>query len=117
MYARNVGADFVDELTPEKGDIIVEKYRFSSFHGTRLDTVLKTHNIKFLAVTGIATNICVESTIRDALYLGYFPILISDAASAAGPEFMQDAVIHNLTICFGWITTSKKMIAAIEGKN
>jgi ureidoacrylate peracid hydrolase len=70
--------------------------------------------MRYLAFTGIATNICVESTIRDALYRGYFPILIKDCAAAAGPEYMQDAVIHNLTICFGWITTSEDIIKAIK---
>jgi len=110
------GCQIVDELKPQEGDIVLPKSRYSSFYNTSLDFVLQTYNIKYLAFTGIATNICVESTIRDALFRGYFPILIKDCAAAAGPPFMQDAVIHNMTICFGWITTSEKIIKAMQAK-
>ena len=110
------GCQIVDEIKPQEGDIVLPKTRYSSFYETNLDGILKTNNLKYLAITGIATNICVESTIRDAFFRGFFPILIKDCAAAAGPEFMQDAVIHNLTICFGWITTSEKIIKAIQTK-
>ena len=83
------GAEIVDALEPRQGDLIVEKPRFSAFFGTNLDTILKTHNLKYLFFTGCATNICIEASIRDAANLGYFPILISDASINNGPPFMQ----------------------------
>ncbi len=107
------GAEIVDELKPQEGDIAVVKPRYSAFFGTNLDTILKTYNIKYLAFTGVGIAICVETSIRDAFNLGYFPILISDAAASGGPSFMQEATIANVKSCFGWVTTSENLINAL----
>lgn len=113
-YRKTWGADIVEGLKVEKGDTIFEKMRHSGFFQTNLDTILKTYNIKYLLFTGTATNMCVEATIRDAYYLGYFPILVSDATASSGPPFMQDAAIFNITACLGWVTTSENIIKAIH---
>ncbi len=63
---------------------------------------------------GTATNNCVEATMKDAFYLDYFPILISDACANAGPPFTQDAAIFLFKLCYGWLTTSENLIKAIE---
>ncbi len=104
------GADIIDELKPQEGDILVEKPRFSAFFGTALDIILKTSDVKYLIFVGIATNICVESSIRDASHLDYFPILISDAAMQVGPAFTQEATILNIKRVFGWVTTTKNIL-------
>ncbi|MFC2122133.1 isochorismatase family protein [Bacteroidota bacterium] len=108
------GAEIAKELVQEKDDIVVEKPRYSAFFDTNLDTVLKRYNIKYLLVTGVATNNCVEATVRDAYYRGYFPILASDAAAAVGPPFMQEASMHNIRSYYGWVTTSDKIIQALR---
>ena len=90
------GAEIIKELEPQAGDIIVEKMRYSAFFQTNLDTILKTHDIKYIVFTGTTINICVEATLRDAYYLGYFPILVSDAAAPGGPPFVHDATIFNV---------------------
>lgn len=113
-YQGTWGADIVDGLKVKEGDMTFEKMRYSGFFQTNLDTVLKMHNIKHLVFVGTATNICVEATLRDAYYLRYFPILVSDAAAAAGPSFSQDAAIFNVTSCYGWVTTSKNIMKAME---
>lgn len=110
------GADIVKELKPQEGDILVEKLIQSAFFGTSLDVILKTLEIRYLVFTGVATNICVEATIRDAFYYGYFPILISDATAPVGPEFMQDATIFNVKECYGWVTTTKEWLSALSQK-
>lgn len=107
------GADIVEQLKPRKGDIVVEKQRYSAFYQTNLDIILKTYNIKYLMFTGLATNICVEASVRDAFYMGYFPILISDACANAGPSFTQDSTIFNIKLCFGWVTTSENVTKAL----
>ncbi len=107
------GARIVDALEPREGDLIVEKPRFSAFFGTNLDTILKTHNLKYLFFTGCATNICIEASIRDAANLGYFPILISDASINNGPPFMQDSTIFNVKLCFGWVTDTENLLKAM----
>ena len=104
------GAEIVDALKPREGDLIVEKPRFSAFFGTNLDTILKTHNLKYLFFTGCATNICIEASIRDAANLGYFPILISDASVNNGPPFTQESTLFNVKLCFGWVTDTENLL-------
>lgn len=107
------GADIVKELKPQEGDILVEKPRYSAFFQTNLDIILKTYNIKYLVFVGIATNICVEASIRDAFYLEYFPILISDAVVNNGPAFTQEATIFNVKCVYGWVTTTENLVKAM----
>ena len=108
------GAQIVDGLNIEECDIVIEKQRYSAFYETNLDTVLKTYNIKYLIIGGVATNICVEGSIRDAYYHGYFPVLVSDAVAHGGPSFVRDATIFNIKICYGWVATTENILKAIE---
>jgi ureidoacrylate peracid hydrolase len=109
-------AAIVDELMPLKGDILIEKSRYSGFRGTKLDVVLKTYDIKYLVFTGIATNVCVESTLRDAYFLDYWPILVSDGTNNAGPDITQQATLWNVEALFGWVTTSRGFLKALPSK-
>jgi len=83
----------VDELKPQLGDIVIRKTRYGGFTGTNLDIILKTFQIKYLVFTGIATNVCVETTLREGFYLGYWPIIVSDAVNNAGPPSTQQATL------------------------
>jgi ureidoacrylate peracid hydrolase len=94
--------EIVDALKPDPGDIIVPKPRYSGFAGTALDSILRSRRIETLLVCGVATNVCVESTIRDAFFKEYFPVLIRDACYQAGPDFIQEAAIYNVEKFFGW---------------
>ena len=75
----------VDELTPQEGDIVLPKPRYSGFFNTSLDSILRSRGIRHLVFTGIATNVCVESTLRDGFFLEYFGIVLEDATHQAGP--------------------------------
>jgi ureidoacrylate peracid hydrolase len=97
--------EIVKELKPENADIIVPKPRYSGFAGTALNSMLRSRGIETLLVCGVATNVCVESTIRDAFFLEYFPVLIRDACYQAGPDFAQQATIYNVEQFFGWSST------------
>ena len=107
------GAEVIEQLKPKEVDIVVEKPIFSAFFGTNLDIILKTFEIKYLVFVGTATNICVEASIRDACYLGYFPILISDGTANIGPPLTQEATIFNVKQVYGWVTTAENTIKAI----
>ena len=109
------GAEIIPKLKPQEGDLLVEKPRYSAFFQTNLDTILKTHDLKYLIFTGVATNICVEATIRDAYYQEYFCILTSDAAVNSGPEFTQEATIFNVKARYGWVTTTESVLKALSG--
>jgi ureidoacrylate peracid hydrolase len=107
-------AEIVDELKPSPDDIVVSKNRFSGFFNTGLDSILKTFNIKYLVFSGVATNVCVESTLRDAFFHEYFPILVGDACANTGPDFVQAATIWTVTNVFGWVTTTADLVKALK---
>lgn len=105
--------DLIDALKPQKGDIVIEKPRYSAFFNTALDSMLRARNIKTLAFCGIATNVCVESTLRDGYHLEYFGVLLEDATHQAGPPEMQTAAIYNVENFFGWVTSTADFCGTI----
>ncbi len=108
------GAQIIRELKPEKDDSVLKKQNYDGFIDTKLDSMLKGFDAKYLIFIGTATNICVESTIRHAFSLGYFPILVSDAVSQMGPDMMQQATIFNVQSTFGWVTTTDRLLEAVQ---
>jgi len=95
----------VDALAPEPGDIVLSKTRYSGFFNSQLDSVLRSRGIRTLVFVGIATNVCVESTLRDGFFLEYFGVVLEDATHQAGPEFVQQAALYNIEKFFGWVST------------
>jgi ureidoacrylate peracid hydrolase len=104
----------VDELAPHPGDLVVVKTRYSGFAGTTLDSTLRMRGIQFLFFAGIATNVCVESTLRDAFFLEYWPILLSDGAMPAGPASQQEATLFNVESFFGWTMQSAELLKSLR---
>ena len=96
--------DLVDELTPQAGDIVIPKTRYSGFYNTNLDSMLRSRGIRNLVFTGIATNVCVESTLRDGFFLEYFGVVLADATHQAGPPEIQTASLYNIETFFGWVS-------------
>lgn len=97
--------ELVDALTPQPEDIIIHKTRYSAFYNTNLDSMLRARGIRTLVFTGIATNVCVESTLRDGFFLEYFGAVLADATHHAGPDFIQQASLYNIEMFFGWVST------------
>ena len=108
------GSEIVDELKPQKGDIVVEKNRYSGFVATNLDMILKTCNTKYLVFTGVGTSVCVESTLRDAFFLEYWPIIVSNACAAGGPPSIHEATLFNVKSTFGYVTTSEDLVKVLK---
>lgn len=106
--------EIIDELKPRPGDIVVNKNRYSGFINTELDSILRTYNIKYLLFIGLATNVCVESTLRDAYFYEYFPVLVSDGCGNIGPDFIQEATIWNVSHVFGWVTNTTELEKALK---
>jgi ureidoacrylate peracid hydrolase len=110
--------DILDELAPEPGDIIVYKHRFSGFFETELDDELEGLGVKHLVFTGCTTSVCVESTIRDAMFRDYRCLLVEDCtAEPIGdglPRSNHDASALLLQLMFGWVTQSSDLIAALS---
>jgi ureidoacrylate peracid hydrolase len=104
----------VDELPPQKGDIVISKPRYSAFFNTNLDSTLRARGIRSLVFTGIATNVCVESTLRDGFFLEYFGVVLHDATHHAGPDFMQKATLFNIEKFFGWVSSVEEFRTALQ---
>ncbi len=104
----------VDGLQPAAGDIVVAKTRYSAFFNTGFDTTLRSRGVKTLVFCGIATNVCVESTLRDAFHLEYFCLLLDDATHHAGPDFVRQAAVFNVEKFFGWVSSSAKFTRAVS---
>ena len=95
----------VDALTPEAGDIVLPKTRYSAFFNSQLDSTLRARGIRNLVFVGIATNVCVESTLRDGFHLEYFGVMLEDATHHLGPDFIQAASVYNVEKFFGWVSS------------
>jgi ureidoacrylate peracid hydrolase len=109
--------DILDELAPRAGDIVLYKTRYSGFFETGLDSALKQRNVDTLIVTGCTTSVCVESTIRDAMFRDYRCILLADcAAEPIGQELSRtnhEASLLVIETLFCWVSSSGEVIRAI----
>jgi nicotinamidase-related amidase len=113
--------DIVPELKPQPNDIVIYKTRFSGFYQTDLDAKLKKLGIKHLIVTGVTTSICVESTVRDAMFRDYLCVLLQDCMSEPIGHDLQrsnhDASLLNAEMLFGWVSDSEQFIKAFTTKS
>jgi ureidoacrylate peracid hydrolase len=104
----------VDELKPRPDEPVITKARYSGFAGTDLDSVLRARGIRYLLMAGIASNVCVESTLRDAFFHEYWPVMIEDATMPGGPPVIQQATIYNVMTFFGWVSTVDEVCEAVR---
>ena len=82
------GAEFYDGIGPldEPNEILITKHRYSAFWGSSVDLVLRTNGIRTLVLTGIATEVCVESTARDAFFRDYQVVVPEDCVGSYSEE-------------------------------
>ena len=97
--------DLVDALAPQPGDIALHKPRYSAFFNSQLDSVLRARGIRNIVFVGIASNVCVESTLRDGFHLEYFGVMLEDATHHLGPDFVREATLYNVEKFFGWVSS------------
>jgi ureidoacrylate peracid hydrolase len=100
----------LDGLTPEPGDHVVSKHRFSGFFETELDELLRGLDAKYLLVTGCTTSVCVESTVRDAMFRDYACIVLEDCTAepigAGLPRTNREASLLVIETLFGWVSNA-----------
>jgi nicotinamidase-related amidase len=113
------GWEIVPEVAPVAGEVIVDKPGKGAFYATNLDLVLRTHGITHLILTGITTDVCVHTTMREANDRGYECLILSDCTGATDPT-NHTAALHMVTMqggVFGCVATSDDVIAATEPAN
>jgi len=97
------GHQICDELAPRDGEPCVVKYRYSGFPGTNLDMLLRARRLKTVVVCGVSTNVCVESTARDAFSNDYYVVLPSNACASWDRRLhdasLESAAARYATVC------------------
>lgn len=101
------------QIEPAPEDIVVTKSRYSAFVNTKLDLVLRAREIKTLIVAGVATNVCVESTVRDACMLDYRVVLANDACSSFS-TLAHHMSINNIESYFGRTANVTQIVSALR---
>lgn len=96
-------------VEPEEGEPVIVKHRYSAFSGTILDNLLRVRGVKSLVVTGVATNICIDSTFRDGFHNGFYVVIPKDCVGAANKE-LHEATLKNVQFLFGDVVESRAVI-------
>jgi biuret amidohydrolase len=109
------GHDIIPELYPIAGEPVIDKPGKGAFYQTDLELMLKNRGIETLLVCGVTTEVCVNTTIREANDRGFRCIALSDGCASYFPDFHLAglAMIKAQGGIFGWVSDSQKAIAAI----
>ena len=99
------------EVEPEGSEMVIDKYKYSGFVSTYLDPYLRTNGIETLVITGLATNVCVESTARDAFMRDYHVVLPEDLTEGSSPEAKASS-LANIAMFFGEVLRSEDLLRA-----
>lgn len=105
------GAEFIEELRPEDGELTVFKHRYNAFRGTALDLLLRANAVRTVVPVGVSTNVCVESTLRDAFERGYEVCLPADLC-ASWDEELHRATLKTVNARFGTVCTGAEIADA-----
>ncbi|MCZ7662902.1 MAG: cysteine hydrolase [Thermoleophilia bacterium] len=100
-------------VTPAAEDRVVTKHRYSAFYGTDLDLTLRARGIENIVLTGVMTNVCVESTARDACIRDYRVFLVDDCCATATVE-EHEATVHNIGAYFGTVVSAEQVRLAMR---
>ncbi|UED83339.1 cysteine hydrolase family protein [Streptomyces profundus] len=106
----------VDRLTPVEGDHVLRKNRFSGFHDTALDATLRRLGVDDLIVTGCTTSVCVESTVRDAMFRDYRSLVLTDCVAEPQGRRHHDSTVALVENSFGWTARSEDLLGALTGR-
>ena len=110
------GHDIIDELAPADGELVIDKPGKGSFYATGLDDKLRSRGITSLIVTGVTTEVCVHTTVREANDRGYECLVLADCVGSYFPEFQRYglAMIAAQGGIFGWVAPSEQYLKALS---
>jgi nicotinamidase-related amidase len=121
LVDNTVGVEIYPELAPQESELVIKKHRYSAFYNTDLETQLRNRGIDTLIITGTVTNMCCDSTARDAQFRDYKVIFVSDAtgtmdhpdlgAGAMAAEDVQRATLTSLSFCIAEVASTKAVLA------
>lgn len=102
--------DFYGDVRPQPGDVVVTKHRYSAFYNTDLDTILRANGVRTIIMTGVSTNVCVETTAREGFIRDYYVVLVADGTAAYTPE-EHKKTLKDIDRYFGEVTTITELTA------
>lgn len=108
------GAELYEPVKPAAGDILVKKFRYSGFYGTQLENLLRALGRDTIAIAGVATNVCCDSTARDGAMRDFKVLFLSDC-NASFSQQEQEATLNNFDKHFGVVMDSKRLMAKMSG--
>ena len=110
------GHDIIDDLAPLPGELVIDKPGKGSFYATGLDDTLRSQGITSLIVTGVTTEVCVHTTVREANDRGYECLVLADCVGSYFPEFQRYglAMIAAQGGIFGWVASSDQYLKALS---
>jgi biuret amidohydrolase len=110
-----LGHDIVDALAPRPDEVVLDKPGKGSFYATDLELILRNHGIRSLVVTGVTTEVCVHTTVREANDRGFECLVLADCVGSYFPEFHEVGLrmIAAQGGIFGWVTDSGALLAAL----
>jgi nicotinamidase-related amidase len=106
------GAELYEPVKPAAGDILVKKFRYSGFYGTQLENLLRALGRDTIAITGVATNVCCDSTARDGAMRDFKVLFLSDC-NASFTQEEQQATLNNFDKHFGVVMDSKALMSKL----
>ena len=122
----NPMVEIIGQLAPLTGDVVVDKLFYSGFHGTDLDTILRSRDVDTLIVCGTVTNVCCDTTIRDAVHREYKVIALSDASAAMPyPDLgwgavtaveVQKVALTTFASDFGEVTSTGDIVRRLQSR-
>jgi nicotinamidase-related amidase len=101
------GVEVVDELAPKDTDIVLEHGRISAFYGTELLTLLVGHGIRDVYLTGVATNVAVDHTAKDAVQLGFNTMIVDDCCASSNEKYHDAAILTLRVLCTDVVNASE----------
>ena len=109
------GADIIDKLAPLPGEIVLDKPGKGAFHATGFDEMLRERNITHLLISGVTTEVCVQTTMREANDRGYVCVLLEDCTESYFPQFKRAALdmIRAQGAIVGWTAPLSEVLPAL----
>ena len=113
MFPDAFDTDIDERLKPQPDDFIVDKTRYSAFYCTHMDVILRGLGVDTVIICGVTTEICVESTIRDAFFRDFKIIMVTDAVAAVDPK-RHEGTLQTIEYGFGTLVTTDQLADALK---
>ncbi|MEM4280812.1 MAG: isochorismatase family cysteine hydrolase [Candidatus Caldarchaeum sp.] len=107
------GSEIIEELRPEKDELVIIKHRYSALLDTNLPLILRSKSIRCLVIAGTQTNVCIDSTVRHAYMMDYLTITLRDCVATPDRE-LHEPSLRNLAKYFGYVASSQEVMEALS---